>query len=183
MKLNLYKLFSEDGKKNYYCISKLKPNYVVNLFVCYYNHKPELKHSYYEIIKVPHNIELIEEFEDRSIAKELMNKMIKDDPNCINVQGEDKPDEPDKPKKQIKAKEPKKEKKQKESNKEKKIKMRKTDDPEYNKKYYEKNKDKLKGYYNDHLEKCREYNKKRYYETKQKLQRLKELENQLNNNV
>ena len=37
--------------------------------------------------------------------------------------------------------------------------------------------------YSEHLAKCREYNKKRYYDTKQKLQRLKELEGELNKNV
>lgn len=176
MNLNLYKLFSEDGKKTYYTISKLKSNYVLNLFTCYFNHRKELNHPYYQIIKVPHQIEFLEEFEDRIIAKDTMNKLIKDDPNCINILNDEKKQIVKDKKHIVKDKKPK-------EPKEKKIKVRKTDDPEYNKKYYESNKDRLKGYYSEHLAKCREYNKKRYYDTKQKLQRLKELEGELNKNV
>jgi hypothetical protein len=169
MNLKLYKLFTLDGKKTYYTLSKLKSNLCINLFVSYYNNRRELNHTYYDIIKEPHNIELIEEFEDRTIAKDIMNKLIKDDVNCVNKIQEEKEEKQKPIREKVKT------------NKAKKAKVRKTDDPEYNKKYYASNKDRLRGYYSKNKDKLREYNKKRYVDIKEKLERLKKLEDENKN--
>lgn len=153
--IKLYKLFSLDNSKTYYGLTKLKLNLCLNLLTSYYNNKRNLAHPYYEIIKAPHDITVVEEFDDRLLAKERLTKITTEDTNCINSKVTIVNDV------QVPVAKPR---------------VKKTDNPEYNKQYYLENKERIKNYYQKNLHKCREYNKQRYLMTKEKLQKLKELE-------
>ena len=146
MNYTIYKISNEN--EVYFGKTKLALKLLINLLTSYKAQEKEHL-TYYNIIDGEYRLTIL----DKNIAKENVNNIlrayIKDtNPNikCVN-------------------------KRKLELKPGKKIKIKKTENlQEYNKAYYNNNKEKQQQYYSAHKEKIKEYNKERYRKIKEILE-------------